>query len=86
MTVDSKAEMADHSVTVLQRAVTFRYGLLVVVPTELDTFVLHLFNFKASENLLKVSHNVCEGWPQFRVHLAGGKNTEKDEIKIEIYT
>lgn len=71
MTVDSRAEMADHNMTFDLRAVTFRYGLLVVVPAELDPLVLHLFNFKTSEDLLKVPHDVCEGWPQFRVHLAG---------------
>lgn len=83
--IDSKAEMADHCITLLRSAVTFGYGLLVVVPTEWDILVLHLFNFKASEDLLEVHHNVWEGWTQFRVHLGGGekRNTEKDEIYIQ---
>lgn len=55
------------------RAVTFSYGLLVVFPTELELLLLHLFNFKTSEDLLEVPHDVCEGWPQFGVHLTGGK-------------
>lgn len=59
---------------ILCGAVTFGYGLLVVVHTERDTLVLHLFDFKACENLLEVPDDVWEGWAEFGVHLGGGKN------------
>lgn len=38
--------------------VTFGYGFLVIVPSEQDTLVLHIFNFKACENLLEVPDEV----------------------------
>lgn len=67
--IASKAEMAAHCSTVAHSAGTFGYGLLVIVHAERHALLLHLFHFKASENLLEVPHDVKEGRTQLRVHL-----------------